>query len=108
MIEPDSVRLSFTGELWHWRGPAPYHFVTVAEDACDVLRLVASAVSYGWGVIPVRAWIGASDWETSLFPKAGTGASLFPAAPCRGRQIAEGCRSREGSISHTARPATPH
>jgi hypothetical protein len=71
VIDPDSVRLTFTGELWHWRGPAPYHFVTVPEDGCDVLRLVAPVVSYGWGVIPVRARIGDSDWDTSLFPKNG-------------------------------------
>ena len=25
------VELEFTGEIWHWRGPAPHHFVTVPE-----------------------------------------------------------------------------
>jgi hypothetical protein len=71
VIDPESVQLTFTGELWHWRGPSPYHFVTVPEDACGVLRIVAPVVSYGWGVIPVRARIGDSTWETSLFPKDG-------------------------------------
>ena len=71
VIDPESVRLVFAGELWHWRGPAPYHFVTVPDDACAVLRAVAPVVSYGWGVIPVRARIGDSDWETSLFPRDG-------------------------------------
>jgi hypothetical protein len=71
VIDPESVRLEFTGELWHWRGPAPYHFVTVPDDACAVLKAVAPVVSYGWGVIPVRARIGDSDWETSLFPRDG-------------------------------------
>jgi hypothetical protein len=36
-----------------------------------MLRAVAPVVSYGWGVIPVRARIGNSDWETSLFPRDG-------------------------------------
>jgi len=28
-------------------------------------------VSYGWGMIPVAARIGATGWTTSLFPKDG-------------------------------------
>ncbi len=35
------------------------------------LHAVAAAVTYGWGMIPVRARIGATEWETSLFPKDG-------------------------------------
>jgi hypothetical protein len=25
------VDLEFSGEVWFWRGPSPYHFVTVPE-----------------------------------------------------------------------------
>ena len=28
-------------------------------------------VSYGWGMIPVSARIGGTNWTTSLFPKDG-------------------------------------
>ncbi len=28
-------------------------------------------VSYGWGMIPVAAHVGATEWTTSLFPKDG-------------------------------------
>ena len=24
--------LEFSGEIWHWRGPSPYHFVTVPDE----------------------------------------------------------------------------
>jgi hypothetical protein len=46
------------------------------QDKADLLasayrNALAVGSSYGWGVIPVRARIGDSDWETSLFPKAG-------------------------------------
>ena len=63
--------LEFVGEIWHWRGPSPYHFVTVPEDDCAALEAVASAVSYGWGMIPVSARVGDTTWTTSLFPKEG-------------------------------------
>lgn len=63
--------LEFSGEVWHWRGPSPYHFVTVPEEECGALEAVAPAVSYGWGVIPVAVEIGDTRWTTSLWPKDG-------------------------------------
>lgn len=63
--------LEFSGEVWHWRGPAPYHFVTVPEDQSGALLSVAGLVSYGWGMIPVTVRIGETEWITSLWPKDG-------------------------------------
>lgn len=63
--------LRFTGELWYWRGPAPFHFVTVPDEQSQAIRAVAAQVSYGWGVIPVAAQVGSTTWTTSLFPKDG-------------------------------------
>lgn len=65
------MQIEVVGELWYWRGPAPYHFVTVTEEASADLRALSPMVSYGWGVIPVHIRIGATEWETSLFPKDG-------------------------------------
>jgi hypothetical protein len=71
-MEPDiDPTWEFSGELWYWRGPAPYYFITVPEEVCADLRAVANSVSYGWGMIPVDAQIGAREWPTSLFPKGG-------------------------------------
>lgn len=66
-----SVDLEFSGDIFCWRGPAPYFYVALPEDECDDIAAVATAVTYGWGVIPVRARIGATDFDTSLFPKDG-------------------------------------
>ena len=63
--------LEFSGEVWHWKGPAPHHFVTVPEDECDDLAETAATVSYGWGMIPVTVQVGRTQWTTSLFPKDG-------------------------------------
>ena len=65
------MRLTFNGEIWFWRGPAPFHFVTVPVEECVELHEVSSLVTYGWGVIPVVAAVGATTWPTSLFPKDG-------------------------------------
>ena len=63
------MHLEFSGEIWFWKGPAPWYFVTVPyEDACE-LETTSTFVSYGWGMIPVTAEIGETRWATSLFPK---------------------------------------
>jgi uncharacterized protein DUF1905 len=71
MSDPGGMDLEFTGDIWHWRGPAPFYFVTVPDDESLHLHAVAKAVTYGWGMIPVRARVGATEWTTSLFPKDG-------------------------------------
>ncbi len=63
--------LDFSGDLWHWRGPSPYYFVSVPDEESLHLRGVSTAVTYGWGMIPVTARIGTTEWQTSLFPKDG-------------------------------------
>ncbi len=65
------MRLQFRGEIFYWRGPSPFHFVRVPREESEELRALSSLVSYGWGVIPVRAQIGRSSWSTSLVPKDG-------------------------------------
>ena len=66
-----SVQLNFSGEIWYWRGPSPFHFVTVPDAESADIEAVSSRVSYGWGVIPVTARIGETSFTTSLFPKDG-------------------------------------
>ena len=63
--------LQFSGAVWHWRGPAPHHFVSVPEDESEQIRDAASVVTYGWGMVPVAVRVGGSSWTTSLWPKDG-------------------------------------
>lgn len=65
------MNLKFRGQVWFWRGPSPYHFVTVPEDESAALQATAALVTYGWGMIPVEVRIGSTQWTTSLFPKDG-------------------------------------
>lgn len=65
------MNMEFSGEMWLWKGPAPWHFVTVPDEECGELEMTSAFVSYGWGMIPVAAQIGATEWTTSLWPKDG-------------------------------------
>ena len=65
------MNFEFVGEIWYWRGPAPFYFVTVPEQECHDLKAISTLVTYGWGMIPVTVRIGRTEWTTSLFPKDG-------------------------------------
>jgi Domain of unknown function (DUF1905) len=69
--ERPSLDLEFGGEVIFWKGPSPFHFISVPEPEAEEIAAVASLVSYGWGVIPVTARIGETTWTTSLFPRQG-------------------------------------
>jgi hypothetical protein len=66
------ANVRFEAEIVQWRGPAPYLFVPVPDEHVGEMRYAARLASYGWGVIPVEAWIGSVGFKTSLFPKDGT------------------------------------
>ena len=66
-----AVDFEFSGEIFYWRGPSPFHFIAVPEGECSRIRAVSKSVTYGWGVIPVTVEIGRTRWTTSLFPKDG-------------------------------------
>jgi hypothetical protein len=65
------VQLEFSGDVFEWRGPAPYHFVWVPEDVAAAIDDIAGMVSYGWGMIPADITIGDTTWYTALWPKDG-------------------------------------
>jgi hypothetical protein len=63
------MNLEFSNEIWYWKGPAPWYFVTVPEEESADIKAISQAVTYGWGMIPVTARIGKTTWTTSLFEK---------------------------------------
>ena len=65
------MNIEFSGEIWFWKGPAPWFFVTVPAEQSHDLKAISEFVTYGWGVIPVHVRIGKTAWQTSLFPKDG-------------------------------------
>lgn len=65
------MNFEFAGKIFYWRGPAPWYFVSMPEQQSRDLKVISNLVTYGWGVIPVQARIGETEWRTSLFPKDG-------------------------------------
>jgi hypothetical protein len=43
----------------------------VPEDEAEQIQETAAAVTYGWGMIPVRGRIGHTEFTTALWPREG-------------------------------------
>jgi hypothetical protein len=84
------MNIEFTGNMWYWHGPAPWYFVTVPAQECHDLHAIVGFVTYGWGMIPVRVWLGNSEWTTSLFPKDGRYLVPIKASVRNAEQLEEG------------------
>ena len=65
------MELTFTGDLVEWRGPAPFFFVPLPEEEADLVDQVKAGIAY-WGVVPVTARIGETEFTTAMFPREGT------------------------------------
>ena len=65
------MTFDFKGEIWYWKGPAPFYFVTLPAEQSDELKDASAGVTYGWGMIPVVATIGKTRWYTAMFEKDG-------------------------------------
>jgi len=66
-----AVEFGFEGRVWEWRGPPPYHFVSVPPEHADDVSELAPGITYGWGMVPVEVRLGGTSWRTALFPKDG-------------------------------------
>lgn len=84
------MKIEFNGKIWFWKGPAPWFYVTVPAEQCGDLQAISGFVTYGWGMIPVNARIGQTEWKTSLFPKDGLYIVPIKASVRKAEKLADG------------------
>jgi len=65
------MELEFSGEIVEWRGPAPYFFVPLPPEEAELIDEIKAGVAY-WGVIPVTARLGDTEFTTAMFPREET------------------------------------
>ena len=65
------MNYEFSGSVFEWRGPSPFYFLELPGPVSAEILAMAKQLTYGWGVIPVVAKIGSTEFTTSLIPKNG-------------------------------------
>jgi Domain of unknown function (DUF1905) len=91
---------SLTAPLWIWKGKdangAPtatsWYFLTIGGEAAAQIRAAGAGRSTGWGMVKVRAIIGSTEFETSLFPNKSEASFMLPvkATVRKAEKIADG------------------
>ena len=66
------MKVKFSGEIFYWRGPAPFYFISTPEKISKDIKAISNRLTYGWGCIQVTARIGTTEWKTALIPKDGS------------------------------------
>jgi hypothetical protein len=64
-------------KVWRWKGDGGWHFVTLPVKTAAEIRKRFGATAKGWGSIRVRASVGDTEWNTSLFPAREAKSYLF-------------------------------
>jgi hypothetical protein len=78
----------FTADLWaHRDEPGSWHFVTLPLEVAEEIRDEAGPRP-GFGSIRVSVTVGATTWQTSLFPEGEGGSMVLPMK--KAVRIAEG------------------
>jgi hypothetical protein len=71
-------RYSFKAQMWLYPGPAAWHFITLPKDVSGRIKKTFAEMAKSWGSLPVKAIIGKTSWETSIFPDTKADAYLLP------------------------------
>lgn len=68
--------IRFTAPLWLWNGKGAWHFITLPVDESQIIKMAVPR--RGWGSVRVKATIGTTSWNTSIFPDNKANAYLLP------------------------------
>lgn len=68
---------TFAAEVWLWRSDAAWHFVTLPQWVADEIEDLVPQRA-GFGSVPVTVELGASRWQTSIFPSKEFKSFILP------------------------------
>ena len=68
----------FRTQLWLHQGEAAWHFVTVPGEVSDDIEARTAHQRRGFGSARVRVTVGATTWQTSVFPDKQREAYVLP------------------------------
>ncbi|WP_103354575.1 DUF1905 domain-containing protein [Amycolatopsis sp. CA-128772] len=70
----------FEAELWEWdaRRTDSWTFVSLPAEASDDIRERSAGPRRGFGAVRVRVTVGATRWQTSIFPDSARSAYVLP------------------------------
>lgn len=90
----DTPTFTFTAEVWEHDGPSAWFFVSLPEDVADDIEEMYGHKAAGFGSLKVEVTIGATVWQTSVFPDSKRATYILP--------VKKAVRTAEGLVAGTA------
>ena len=72
------MKYEFRGKVYRWPSNTAFFLVDMPKKYFAEIAEVGEVNRRGWGAVRVRAFIGRTEFETSIFPDAGTSAYSLP------------------------------
>lgn len=72
------ARFEFDAEVWEHVGSASWFFVSLPEPIADDIEGAFGHRAKGFGSLRVEVTIGATRWQTSIFPDNKRGTYVLP------------------------------
>ena len=72
------MHFTFTSPLWVYIGKGAWYFVTLPKKQADEINFFREGKRRGWGSLRVRAQIGETSWNTSIFPDSKSSSYVLP------------------------------
>ncbi len=69
---------NFRAEVWEWTSRASWFFVNLPEDQADDIEERFGRRAAGFGSVRVDVTVGATNWQTSIFPSPENGTYVLP------------------------------
>lgn len=69
------MKLTITEKLWRYPGEAAWYFIRLDKESSHQVK--EGAPKRGWGSVKVQVKVGATTWNTSIFPEKD-GSYLLP------------------------------
>lgn len=71
-------RYEFVAPLWRYTGEAAWFFVTLPNDVADEIDHITAESRRGFGSVRVEVTVGATTWNTSIFPDSKSESFVLP------------------------------
>jgi hypothetical protein len=72
------ARYEFDAVVWEHDGSAAWHFVSLPETVADDIEAAFGHRARGFGSLRVEVTVGATRWQTSIFPDSKRGTYVLP------------------------------
>jgi hypothetical protein len=64
----NSWKITLKGTVWRYLGSGGWHFLYASDEDSKKLKAEKRINRTGYGYVPVTATLGATSWQTTLFP----------------------------------------